>query len=102
MQRIGKHLADAWNLSEQDLKDLMQAASAFADEHASLHQHLDVINAQLSPEQKTKLLRGLWEVACADGEIHHYEEHLIRRLADLMYVPHKDFIRSKHQALEDR
>ncbi|MBT8429309.1 MAG: TerB family tellurite resistance protein, partial [Gammaproteobacteria bacterium] len=46
------------------------------------------------------LLRGLWEVAYANNELHHHEELLIRRLADLMYVPHADFIRSKLRVLE--
>ena len=39
----------------------------------------------------------MWGIAFADGELHHYEEAVIRRLADLLYVPHRDFILTKHE-----
>lgn len=99
LESVTQQLAKAWKLDETTLGDLMLVARTSSDENASLHQHLDAINDNLSPAKKVGLMRALWEVACADGEIHHMEEHLIRRLADLMYVSHKDFIRSKHQAL---
>ena len=37
----------------------------------------------------------MWQVAYADGHLDHYEEHLIRRVADLLYVEHRDFIQAK-------
>ena len=40
----------------------------------------------------------LWDVAYADGRLHKYEEHLVRRIADLIHVPHRTFIRAKHKA----
>ena len=40
----------------------------------------------------------LWRVAYADGDLDKYEEHLVRRIADLIHVPHSVFIRMKHKA----
>ena len=37
----------------------------------------------------------MWKVAYADSNLDKYEEHLIRRVAELTYVPHQDYIRSK-------
>jgi uncharacterized tellurite resistance protein B-like protein len=34
-------------------------------------------------------------VAYADGDLDKYEEHLIRRVAELIYVPHEEYIRAK-------
>lgn len=56
------------------------------------------INQHCTPEQKVELIEGLWQVAFADGELHHYEEHVIRRIADLIHVPHMEFIAAKHRA----
>ncbi|MBV1790395.1 TerB family tellurite resistance protein [Marinobacterium sp. D7] len=56
------------------------------------------INRICSPEQKVSLIENLWRVAYADGELHHYEEHVIRRVADLIHVPHIEFIAAKHRA----
>ncbi len=75
---------------------LVDDAERNLDRSVSLHEHVDVINECYSPEQKFNLVCALWHVAYSDGVLHHYEEHLIRRLADLLYVPHRDFIRAKH------
>ena len=40
------------------------------------------------------------EAACADGDIHHREEVLIQRLADLLEVPHVELIRARQWALD--
>jgi uncharacterized tellurite resistance protein B-like protein len=99
LERVKQVLRDQWSIDDADLTDLMAVADATTEEHVSLHAQVDRINSSFSPTQKCSLVRGLWDVACADGEIHHYEELLVRRLADLIYVPHADFIRTKHEAL---
>jgi uncharacterized tellurite resistance protein B-like protein len=99
LERLREVLKTQWSLGERDLDDLVAVARTTAEDSVSLHEHVDLINRRFSPTQKLGLMRGLWEVACADDEIHHYEEALIRRLADLLYVSHAEFIRSKHLAL---
>lgn len=93
-------LARHWQLDEQDLADLVAVARDASETSVSLHEHIDLINRNFSVRQKFDLVRGLWQVACADDRIHHHEEALIRRIADLIHVSHSDFIRSKHLALE--
>ena len=36
-----------------------------------------------------------WEIARADNTVDKHEEHRIRKLSELLYVDHKDFIKSK-------
>jgi len=100
LDRMQEVLARDWGVAEADLADLMAVARHAAETRVSLHEQIDLINGNFSAEQKFALIRGLWQVACADKRIHHHEEALIRRLADLLYVSHTDFIRSKHQALK--
>jgi uncharacterized tellurite resistance protein B-like protein len=99
LQRLEAVLREQWQLHAQELAELMEVASRESDLSASLHQQVDTVNRNFSPAQKYDLLLGLWQVACSDGGIHHFEEHLVRRLADLLYLPHSEFIRAKHQAL---
>ena len=101
LQRLQVVLREQWQLGAQELAELMDVASRESDLSASLHQQIDTVNRSFSPEQKYALLLGLWQVACSDGGIHHYEEHLVRRIADLLYIPHSEFIRAKHQALQE-
>lgn len=100
LERLHDALARDWGLSGHDLADLVAAARNASDSSVSLHEYIDLINRRFSRQRKTDLVRSLWEVACADQQIHHYEEALIRRLADLLYVSHTDFIRTKHQVLD--
>jgi uncharacterized tellurite resistance protein B-like protein len=100
IERLKGVLRRDWGLDESDLSDLVSVAEDTADANASLHEQIALINGNFSAQQKLNLVRGLWEVAYANNELHHHEELLIRRLADLMYVSHKDFIRSKLRVLE--
>lgn len=102
LERLRAILQRDWSLSDTDLADLVDSARTSSDNNVSFHDHIERINNHFSAERKFDLLRGLWDVACADGEIHPHEELLIRRLADLLYLPHADFIRSKLLALESR
>lgn len=100
VERMKAVLRHHWGVDGADLDDLMSVARDTSDNHVSLHAQIDLINRNFSAGQKFNLILGLWQVACADGTIHHHEELLVRRLADLLYVSHTDFIRSKHLALE--
>jgi len=102
LDRLLQVIRERWCLSDDEAAKLLATATREADQHASLHDHLKLVNARLDYSQRCSLVSSLWEVAWADDEIHHYEEHLIRRLADLMYISHADFIRAKHQAAKKR
>ncbi|MGO1233874.1 MAG: TerB family tellurite resistance protein, partial [Marinobacter sp.] len=52
-------------------------------------------------QQKQMLLTSIWRVALADGRIDKYEEHLIRRMADLLHLNHREFMQARHQAEQD-
>jgi uncharacterized tellurite resistance protein B-like protein len=40
-------------------------------------------------------MKAMWEMAYADGDLDKYEDYIIRKVADLIYVPHTEFIRAK-------
>ncbi len=91
--RLGSGLEDA------ELASLVASAQESAERSTSLYEFTSLINAQYSADEKFALISALWRVAAADGDIHRYEDHLIRRIADLLYVPHSDFIRAKLEVL---
>ena len=51
-----------------------------------------------TPEQKVSLVELLWRIAYANETLHQYEEHLVRKIADLLHVPHSAFIAAKFNA----
>ena len=86
------------DLSSGETRDLLARAEAQADDATSLYEFTQHVNRQLDPAQKAHVVELLWRVAWADGDLDKYEEHLVRRIADLIHVPHSVFIRMKHKA----
>jgi uncharacterized tellurite resistance protein B-like protein len=76
----------------------MILAEEEAREATSLYQFTSLMNEHFDHREKVLMILNMWEVAYADGRIDRYEEHLIRKVADLLYLSHKDFITSKQQA----
>jgi uncharacterized tellurite resistance protein B-like protein len=95
---ILRALALAFGLDDRQLTVLYERAVRSADAAVSLYEFVGVINRECGPEQKMALLEQLWRVAFADGRLDKYEDHRIRRIAELLHMPHRAFIRSKHAA----
>ncbi len=96
--RIELLLRERFSLGHGELQEMMQAAEAEVEQATSLHQFTRILDINLDPEEKRSLLQMLWEIAFIDGRIDKYEEYLIRRLADLLHLPHSDFIKAKLRA----
>lgn len=97
MKILRTRLSARFGLENSVLDSLIEEAMQQHDLTVSLREHIEVLNANYGPEEKRRFMVDLWQMAYADGELHHYEEAVIRRLADLLYIPHRDFIRTKHQ-----
>lgn len=93
---LKNRLQERFGLSADTLERLIDEAMSQHDLAVSLHEQIALLNAHYDAAAKRQLIYDLWCIAYADGELHHYEEAVIRRLADLLYVPHKDFIQTKH------
>lgn len=87
-----------FELDTDTLEQLVARARAERNDSTSLYQFTRLVNEAFTAEEKYQLLLGMWRVAFADGNLDKYEEHIIRRISELIYVPHKDFIRTKQVA----
>ena len=90
----------AFGLDASQTEELVELAEQEADAATSLYEFTRLINRHFDAKQKEHIVELLWHVALADGEIDKYEDHLVRKVADLIYVPHLSFIRAKHKAIE--
>ncbi|MDB5969416.1 MAG: TerB family tellurite resistance protein [Hydrocarboniphaga sp.] len=86
------------SLDDAALDRLLAEAGEQARQAVSLHEFVQRLNASMQPPDKIELISMLWRVAYADGRLDVHEEHLLRRLADLLYIPHQDFIATKLKA----
>jgi uncharacterized tellurite resistance protein B-like protein len=90
-----KQLDKHFSLSEIELENLCQLSQSKADGAADYQQFTRVINDIYDLKEKRAVLDSLWTVAYADHELSPDEDYTIRKIADLLYIPHSQFIQSK-------
>ena len=85
-------------LQEAELQELVDLAEKEKQDSISVYPFTSVINEQFGARERVDIIAMLWQVAYADGHLDKFEEHYIRKIADLLYVPHSDFIQAKLRA----
>lgn len=94
-QTLEQILRKTYGLTPQELQQLWTLAEQEKAGATSLYQFTALFNEHYDYPAKLQLMANLWRVAWADGRLDRYEEHTIRKVADLLYVSHKDFIQAK-------
>lgn len=95
---IADLLLKQFNLDEQEVKALIRLAESERDHAVSLHDFVRLLNEHIGAADKARIIENLWRIAYADAVIDKYEEYSIRKLADLLHVPHSQYIKAKHRA----
>jgi len=97
-QRLRELIERQFQLTESELDALLEQAETDADQLVSIQHVTRLLNENYDQAMKLRVVEMMWQVIFADGEKDHYEEHLIRQIADLLYVSHVDFIQARHKA----
>ena len=87
-----------FGLSPQESDELVALAEAEAREATDYHRFTSLLNQHFSPEQRVRVIEHMWQVAYADSSLSSWEQHLIRKVADLLYVPHSEYVAAKLRA----
>lgn len=95
-------ISEQFSFSEEETKKLIELADDKLEQSVSLYDFTRQLNDGLDRNEKIQIVRLLWDVAWADNELNKYEEYFIRKIADLLYVSHADYIRVKLAAEEAR
>ena len=80
---------------------LVRLAEDASRHSASIYEFTHIVDRELALEDKKRLVELLWLVAFADARKDAAEEHMVRKIADLLHVPHPDFIDAKIRAREE-
>ncbi|MEZ8823118.1 TerB family tellurite resistance protein [Vibrio sp. 10N.261.55.A7] len=101
VEREAKHqlIERLLGLTEQEANDLLTQAESVTKDSASLYEFTSQLR-ELSRETRFELIKAMWEVAHADGEIDPLEDAVIRKTAELLYVDHSEFIRAKLSVID--
>jgi len=98
LDHIAQSLQRTFRLVPQAARDLIEQARREHDASVGLYGYTRVINEHWDEPARFDLVVALWQLALADDELDRYEEHTIRRIAELLYVDHARFIEAKLRA----
>lgn len=100
-QVLKKKLQEVFSLSSTETSDLFDLAHKEVKDAVDYHQFTTLIAKNFSQPQKIKVIEHLWAVAYADNHLDPYEELMVRKISDLIFVSHPDFINAKHRVIKE-
>jgi uncharacterized tellurite resistance protein B-like protein len=99
--RIAEALARSFDMAANELEALLEEAEHEVEQSTSLFPFTRLINEQFSQAEKKALVEQLWRVSFADRKLDRFEEQIIRRIADLLYLPVADVMHARDKAGRD-
>ncbi|MDO6487872.1 TerB family tellurite resistance protein [Colwellia sp. 6_MG-2023] len=92
---LSKILIKQFNLNEQEVSTVLQQALELSENASDFYQFTSKLNQHFSLDDRIEIVSLLWKVAYADGELASIEEHIIRKIADLLHLRHSEYIATK-------
>ena len=91
-------LKEHFHMTDAEVMQLSERAQQVSRQANDFHQFTSLINRELELPEKIQIVEYLWQVVYADGKISAHENHLMRRLVDLLHISHGDNIAAKMRA----
>lgn len=90
---------ERWQLNEAEMNDIVDELHQRVDAATDLFEFTLPLRKNWDADTRISLIHDMWALAAADGHADVHEEQLIRRVSELLYVSHSDFIRAKLAAV---
>ena len=94
-------LKEYFLLDHEDAHDLFHEAEKIADNSVSLHEFTRTLHETLNEKAKNEIIEMLWRLALVDDSLDRYEDYLVRKIADLLYVSNSSVLRIKHDLINN-
>ena len=91
-------LADLFKLEREACVAILEEGRARAEQLTSFYAPVTVIKRDFSLEQRIRLIEHLWRIAYANGKLDPYEDHYVRKIAHLLYVPNTQSMLARNRA----
>lgn len=95
LSAVRKVLESEFKIAASDIDSMISTARRESADSTSMYQFTRLVNDHLDFDDKFSLITNMWRIAYADGHLDKYEEYIIRKVSDLIYLNHSDFIRAK-------
>jgi uncharacterized tellurite resistance protein B-like protein len=91
-------LATQFNLTGADADQIIEESRAHQENSVGLFAFTRTLVEAWDEAQRFELIVQLWRLAFSDAQLDRFEEHMIRKIAESLYVSHARFIEAKQTA----
>jgi uncharacterized tellurite resistance protein B-like protein len=95
-------ISERFGLDGEAAEALIIAGEEALQQSHQLYAFTRVIKQGFEVDDKVEMIEMLWDVACADGEVHDFEANLVRRVAGLIHVSDRDSGEARKRAMGRR
>ena len=97
---VAETLRRQFGLDAGQVETLVALAGEEARQASDYYQFTSLINKSCDAGQKVRIVENMWRIAMIDGHLDAHELHLMRKIADLLYIGHADYVAAKARARE--
>ena len=94
-QKIIEILKSRFQMNEESVKELIEKSEHEREESTDLWYFTNILNENLSTEEKYNLMEQVWEVIYSDGTLDKFENYVARKLLNMLNLDHSKFIELK-------
>ena len=91
-------LKERFHLSDAEVAQLAEQGQQTSQAANDYFQFTSLINRELELPEKIRIVEYMWQVAYADGKISAHENHIMRKLVDLLHISLGDNAAAKARA----
>ena len=93
-------LIELFGVDAKNAVSILEEGRARAQQLTSFYAPIATIKRDFSLEQRIDLIEQLWRISFADGQLNLYEDHYVRKIAHLLYVPNTQSMLARNRAKE--
>jgi len=93
-------IKNCFEITDNEADELFELAEDELKHSTDYYQFTQLINNNYTQAQKVIVIEKLWTIAYADSHLDDFEEHMVRKISELIYVPHTQFIKTKLKVQE--
>ena len=96
--RAEQALVEIFGMEASESAALLAEGRVKAQQLTSFYAPVSVVKREFSLPERVLLVEHLWRVAFADGRLDVYEDHYVRKIAHLLYVPNTQAMLARNRA----
>ncbi len=88
-------LEQRFGISGTDARELIESAGEMRSNTIDHWNLTNLIRGNTTLDERIEIVKTMWRMVYSDGQLHQYENYLVRKLADLLGLEHHVMIAAK-------